>query len=100
MRRPWRLVVGLSSALREAIARVPGSGRAHYTLARLFQRRGRQAEALNEFRASLAFTPLVGVNGIYQSMGALAAARQDFDTAVAVPLRSAPSPATGSRYSS
>ncbi len=68
--------------LRETIARVPTSGRAHYTLARLQQRKGEQIEALKSFQACLAFNPLVGLNGIYQSMGAIAAARQNFDVAI------------------
>jgi hypothetical protein len=40
-----------------------------YTLARLQQRKGEQIEALKSFQACLAFNPLVGLNGIYQSMG-------------------------------
>ena len=69
-------------SLRETIARLPESGRAHYSLARLFQRQGKQPEALKEFQAAVLFNPLIGLNGIYQTMGALAAARQNFDTAL------------------
>jgi tetratricopeptide (TPR) repeat protein len=69
-------------SLRETIARLPESGRAHYSLARLFQRQGKQPEALKEFQAAVAFNPLIGLNGIYQTMGALAAARQNFDAAL------------------
>jgi tetratricopeptide (TPR) repeat protein len=69
-------------ALRETIARLPESGRAHYVLARLLQRKGEQVEALKAFQACLVFNPLVGLNGIYQSMGAIAAARQNFDVAI------------------
>jgi tetratricopeptide (TPR) repeat protein len=69
-------------SLRETITRLPESGRAHYSLARLFQRQGKQPEALKEFQAALAFNPLVGLNGIYQTMGALLAARQSFDAAL------------------
>jgi tetratricopeptide (TPR) repeat protein len=69
-------------SLRETIARLPESGRAHYSLARLFQRQGKQPEALKEFQAAVAFRPLIGMNGIYQTMGALAAARQNFDAAL------------------
>ena len=69
-------------ALKEVIALLPDSGRAHYALARLYQRKGQQTEALREFQASIAFNPLVGLNGIYQTMGAMAAARQNFDTAI------------------
>ena len=59
-------------ALRETIARLPASGRALYTLARLYQRKGEQIEALKSFQAAWPFNPLVGLNGIYQSMGAIA----------------------------
>jgi len=69
-------------SLRETIARLPESGRAHYSLARLFQRQGKQPEALKEFQSAVAFRPLIGLNGIYQTMGALAAARQNFDAAL------------------
>ena len=69
-------------SLRDTLARLPQSGRAHYTLARLYQRQGKQPEALVEFQASLAFNPLVGLNGIYQTMGAMTAARQNFDAAI------------------
>ncbi len=71
-----------AQSLRDAIAAIPRSGRAHYVLARLYQRQGKQAEALQEFDAAVAFAPLLGLNGIYQTMGTLAAARQDFDRAL------------------
>jgi tetratricopeptide (TPR) repeat protein len=68
--------------LRETIIRLPRSGRAHYTLARLYQRQGRDAEAVQEFAAAVTFGPLLGLNGIYRAMGALSAARQNFDAAI------------------
>jgi tetratricopeptide (TPR) repeat protein len=71
-----------AKSLSEAIARFAKGGRAHYTLARLHQRSGRPADALKELQASAAFNPLVGLNGIYQTIGALAATRQNFDAAV------------------
>jgi tetratricopeptide (TPR) repeat protein len=69
-------------SLRETATRLPESGRAHYALARLFQRQGKQPEAIKEFQAALTFKPLVGLNGIFQTMGALSAARQNFDAAL------------------
>jgi tetratricopeptide (TPR) repeat protein len=69
-------------SLGETITRFGKGGRAHYTLARLHQRSGRPAEALKELQAAATFNPLVGLNGIYQTIGALAAARQNFETAV------------------
>jgi len=69
-------------ALRETIARLPRSGRAHYTLARLYQRQGKDMEAVQEFTTAVTFGPLLGLNGIYQAMGAISAARQNFDAAI------------------
>jgi tetratricopeptide (TPR) repeat protein len=68
--------------LRDAIAAIPGSGRAHYALARLFQREGRQVEAAEELQRAAAFNPLLGLNGIYQALGAMNAAVQRFDAAI------------------
>ncbi len=70
-------------ALQAAIAAIPASGRAHYVLARVYQRQAKQSEALRELQIAITFAPLVGVNGLYQTIGALAAARQDFDAAIA-----------------
>jgi tetratricopeptide (TPR) repeat protein len=69
-------------ALRETIARLPKSGRAHYTLARLYQRQGKDTETVQEFARAVTFGPLLGLNGIYQAMGAIGAARQNFDAAI------------------
>ncbi len=69
-------------ALHDAIAAIPRSGRAHYLLARLYQRQGKQIEALGEFQTAAGFAPLLGLNSIYQTTGVLAAARQEFTTAV------------------
>jgi len=69
-------------ALRDTIAAIPGSGRAHYVLARLYERDGRQAEALGEFERAITFHPLLGLNGIYQTMGELQAVQQHFDAAI------------------
>ena len=68
--------------LRETIARIPASGRAHYSLARILQSEGRPLDAIEELQRSLTFTPLLGVNGIYQKIGAMTAALQRFDESV------------------
>ena len=70
-------------ALRETLSAFAGSGRARYALARLHQREGKPADALREFEAAVAHRPLLGLNGIYETMGALHAPRQDFDAALA-----------------
>lgn len=69
-------------SLRDAIGALPASGRAHYVLARLLQRQGRQADALGELERAATFRPLIGLNGVYQAMGAMDAALQRFDAAV------------------
>ena len=74
--------VAAEQALRETIEKLPASGRAHYDLARLYQRQGRSAEALRELETATAFGPLLGLNGMYQRMGAINAARQNFDAAI------------------
>lgn len=68
--------------LRQIIVALPDSGRARYALGRLYQRQGDYEQALHEFEASIAFHPLLGLNGIYQSMGAMTAARQNFGAAI------------------
>jgi len=69
-------------ALGQTIERLPASGRARYALAGLYQRQGLYEQAVSELAAAVAHHPLIGLNGIYQSLGAMAAARQNFDAAV------------------
>jgi tetratricopeptide (TPR) repeat protein len=58
-------------ALRETKTRFPGSGRARYVLARLYEREGRNSEAFREFEDATRFNPFLGVNSIYHAMGEL-----------------------------
>ena len=69
-------------ALRQILDALPASGRAHYMLGRLYQRQGDYEKALRQFETTITFHPLLGLNGIYQSMGAMSAARQNFDAAI------------------
>ncbi len=69
-------------ALHETIDRLPGSGLAHYRLARIHEDQGQRPEALRELEAAVTLNPLLGVNGIYETIGSLEAARQNFDAAV------------------
>jgi tetratricopeptide (TPR) repeat protein len=68
--------------LHDAIQAFPTSGRAHYKLARLYQRENQLLEALGEFEAAVKLNPLIGLNRILQTIGALNAAEQNFDAAV------------------
>ena len=70
------------NVLRETTAAMPASGRAHYELARLLQRQGRQAEAIEQLQQAAASNPLLGLNGLYQTLGAMNAALQRFDAAI------------------
>ena len=69
-------------ALRDTIKAFPASGRAHFALGRLHQRLGRRPEALREFAEAVTLTPLLGLNGIYQVMGAISSTQQDFGAAL------------------
>jgi tetratricopeptide (TPR) repeat protein len=76
-------------ALRETLTVLTGSGRARYALARLHQREGKPTDALREFEAAVTYKPLLGLNGIYETMGGLHAPRQNFDAALAAYSRRA-----------
>ena len=69
-------------ALRDTLTVLPSSGRARYVLARVHQRRGNYGDALREFEAAITFEPLLGVNSIYETIGTLQAAQQNFDAAI------------------
>lgn len=61
----------------------PSPGRTRYLLGRQYQRQNRTLEALAEYEAALALGPLVGANRLLQLVGALQAAQQHFDAALA-----------------
>jgi tetratricopeptide (TPR) repeat protein len=67
---------------RDMIGVFPASGRARYELARICQRQGRYDETLRELGTAITFHPLLGLNGIYQIVASLNAARQNFDAAL------------------
>jgi tetratricopeptide (TPR) repeat protein len=67
--------------LHEAIQAFPTSGRAHHKLGRLYQRQNQALEALGEFEAAVRLHPLIGLNRILQTIGALNAAQQNFEAA-------------------
>jgi tetratricopeptide (TPR) repeat protein len=70
------------AAYRDALKALPASGRAHYGLGRLYQRQNKTLDALAEFEAAAGMNPLIGTNRLLQTIGALNAARQDFDAAL------------------
>jgi tetratricopeptide (TPR) repeat protein len=69
-------------ALRDTLAAIPGSGRAHYTLGLVYQHQGDYPAAARELEQAAALKPLLGLNSIYQTLGALRRAQQDYDGAI------------------
>jgi tetratricopeptide (TPR) repeat protein len=69
--------------LQETLKIHPASGRARYKLALVYERQGLYAEATRELTAAAALRPLLGLNSIYQTLGALARSQQRYDAAIA-----------------
>jgi tetratricopeptide (TPR) repeat protein len=61
----------------------PSSGRARYQLGRVYQRQGLYPDAIRELNAAAALKPLLGLNSVYQTIGALARSQQQYDAAIA-----------------
>jgi tetratricopeptide (TPR) repeat protein len=73
-------------ALRSAIAALPVSPRLHHARALVLQRQGLYPEALAEFGRALSLEPalpLLGKNSVYETVGTLRRARQEFTEATA-----------------
>jgi len=58
------------------------SGRARYKLGLVYQRQGLYADAIRELIAAPGFKPLLGLNSVYQTIGALARSQQQYDAAI------------------
>jgi tetratricopeptide (TPR) repeat protein len=69
-------------ALRETIENIPASGQARYSLGQLYRRQGLYPQALVEFGKAVTFGPLLGLNGLYRTIGALNVDQQSFDAAI------------------
>jgi tetratricopeptide (TPR) repeat protein len=70
-------------ALQETLKLDPASGRARYKLGLVYQRQGLYADAIRELTAAIASKPLLGLNSLYQTLGALARSQQQYDAAIA-----------------
>ena len=69
--------------LLEILKMYPFSGRARYKLGLVYQRQGLYADAIRELTAAAALKPLLGLNSVYQTIGALARSQQQYDAAIA-----------------
>jgi tetratricopeptide (TPR) repeat protein len=70
-------------ALQEILKVYPASGRARYRLGMVYQRQGLYSDATRELTAAARLTPLLGLNSLYQTLGALARSQQQYDAAIA-----------------
>lgn len=71
------------SALQDLLAMLPSSGRARYKLGLVYQRQGLYADAIRELTTAAGSKPLLGLNSVYQTIGALARSQQQYDAAIA-----------------
>lgn len=70
-------------ALEDTLTVLPKSGRARYKLGLVYQRQGLYPDAVRELTAAITLKPLLGLNSIHQTLGALARAQQQYDAAIA-----------------
>jgi len=68
--------------LTETLAAFPASGRARYLLGLVNQRQGRYPQARQELTRAATMKPLLGMNSIFQTIGALARSQQEYDAAI------------------
>ncbi len=71
------------ASLQDLLTLFPSSGRARYKLGLVYQRQGLYADAIRELTAAAALKPLLGLNSVYQTIGALARSQQQYDAAIA-----------------
>jgi tetratricopeptide (TPR) repeat protein len=70
------------TVLTDTLAAIPDSGRARYLRALAYQRQGNYAAAMEELSRAAALEPLLGLNSVFQSLGALRRSQQDYDGAI------------------
>ena len=69
--------------LKDAIARAPESGQAHFRLFQLYQSRSLVSNAVAELEQAASCSPLIGLDYLYETLGGLYATQADFDHAAA-----------------
>jgi tetratricopeptide (TPR) repeat protein len=67
--------------LNDALQVIPNSGRAHFDLGRLYRVLGRYPEAARQFEEATRFSPIVGLDSVYEMIGAIYAGQANFDRA-------------------
>jgi tetratricopeptide (TPR) repeat protein len=71
------------ASLQDLLMVLPSSGRARYKLGLVSQRQGLYADAIRELTTAAGLKPLLGLNSVYQTIGALARSQQLYDAAIA-----------------
>ncbi len=71
-----------ATVLTDTLAAIPESGRARYLLALTYQRHGNYGGAMEELGRTAALEPLLGLNSVFQSLGALRRSQQDYEGAI------------------
>jgi tetratricopeptide (TPR) repeat protein len=68
--------------LRDAIESFPGAGQPHYNLGRLYRVMARNLDAVGSFERAAALNPLVGLDNLYEMIGAIHVVEANFDSAI------------------
>ena len=70
------------TVLTDTLAAIPASGRARYLLGLTYQRQGNYGAAMEWLGRAAALEPLLGLNSVFQSIGALRRSQQEYDAAI------------------
>lgn len=70
------------TVLTDTLAAIPDSGRARYLLALSYQKQGNYDAAMTEMARAASLAPLLGLNSVYQTLGALRRSQQDYAGAI------------------
>jgi tetratricopeptide (TPR) repeat protein len=68
--------------LKDTIRLMPESGLAHYRLAQLYRSQSLLPAAIDEFEQAMRFSPLVGLDNLFETIGGLYVTQANFDSAV------------------
>jgi len=68
--------------LREATESFPGAGQVHYNLGRLYRLMAKNLDAARAFERAAALNPLVGLDNLYETIGAIHVVEGNFDSAM------------------